>query len=178
MVKTDFEYTKRILEYLYSSFVTPQELSSTISHIQNQAVNKSTNPHHPARACRHIPSPRPSFTCRGKALETEELSACTVPSRKGSVLITELGSHGVNKCVYLHSPRRARVRAAGAVCSPARTGLPGLGAWGRPWPPAAPGALRASPALRGALGHRDPAAGEERHRHGPCGEQKGTITPG
>lgn len=86
--------------------------------------------------------------------------------------MTERGSHLVQEGIYLHSPRRARARAAGAVCTPARTGRPGLEAWGRPGPPAGLGALRASPALRGALGHLVQAAAGEWHRHGPCGEQK------
>lgn len=86
--------------------------------------------------------------------------------------MTERGSPLVQEGIYLHSPRRARARAAGAVCTPARTGRPGLEARGRPWPPAALGALRASPALLGALGHLVQAAAGEWHPHGPCGEQK------
>lgn len=92
------------------------------------------------------------------------------------MLITELGSHVVNAGIYLHSLHRPRVRAAGAVCNPARTGRPWLEGWERPWPPVGPGALHASPALLGVLGHLVQAAGEEWHPHVPCGEQKGMIT--
>lgn len=35
ILKTDFKYKTQILEYLYCSFVTPQELSSMTSHTQN-----------------------------------------------------------------------------------------------------------------------------------------------